>query len=94
MVKNGFSNSPYLAHTIPLFNSESILTDIVKVEVASFMYVFDNNQAPSTFDKLFKRNNEIHQHNTRQCHKYRVQQHVELDLTSFQSRMWDHTGLE
>ena len=60
------TKSPYLAHTNPLFSSESILKidDIIKLEVASFMYLFDNNQAPSTFDNIFKRNNEIHEHNT------------------------------
>ena len=66
------TNSPYLAHTNPLYSSESILKldDIIKLEIATFMYLVENNQAPSTFENVFKHNNEIHSHNTRQSKKF------------------------
>lgn len=66
------SNSPYNAHTNPLFKAFSILKlkDITTLNVASFMYLYTKCQLPETFKHVFKLNSEIHQHNTRQSQNY------------------------
>ena len=62
------TNSNYNDHTAPLFKELNILNidDIIKVELAKYMYKFTNNILPLELTKFLKRGNEIHGYATRQ----------------------------
>ena len=62
------TNSDYLSHTSKLFEREKILTinQINIFEISLLMFKYYNNQFPESFEGLFRLNQEIHHHNTRQ----------------------------
>ena len=57
----------YNAHTDPLFKNLSILKvqDIFTLQCAKFFFRFSNKKLPVYFNDFFQRNNDIHDHNTR-----------------------------
>ena len=61
------SNAKYNAHTDPLFKALSLLKikDIFELQCAKFYFKFVNNQLPLYFENFFRRNDDIHRHNTR-----------------------------
>ena len=69
------SFSHYLAHTNPLFHSMEVLLlmKIFLYKVRLIMYKYSNNLLPECISLLYLRNDSIHEHNTRGCHKLRVQ---------------------
>ena len=68
------SLSTFRSHTNPLFKAESLLKleDIISLSTVSFMYLFNNNELPRTFDNVFQLNNEIHTYNTRRSQNYHI----------------------
>ena len=59
------TNSPWRAHTAPLFNRLRVLTifEINKLQTACFMFKINKQQLPSYFNDLFIRNSALHSHN-------------------------------
>ena len=62
------SNKPWRAPTEPLFDEHKILPlhKIYIYKIGTLMFKFNENQLPSIFDNVLKRNNQIHDHDTRQ----------------------------
>ena len=62
------TNSPWLAHTAPLFRKLNLLTigQINKLQSACFMFKCVNCDVPIYFSNMFVTNINVHQHNTRQ----------------------------
>ena len=56
--------------------------------LGKFMYAFTNGQLPETIQRLFVRNVEIHQHNTRHRHD----PHVVSSLNNVESRSFLHAA--
>ena len=48
-----------------LQNKILIIPDMLKLEIAKFMYCYNNNLLPTNFQKYFTRSNTIHHHFTR-----------------------------
>jgi hypothetical protein len=67
------TNSPFLAHTPPLFADLNTLTihDIHKLQIALFMFKFHNNLLPDIFLNYFTKTNSIHGYETRNSKLYR-----------------------
>ena len=57
----------YNAHTDPLFKTLSLLKiqDIFILQCAKFYFKFTKKQLPEYFRYFFRRNSDIHEHNTR-----------------------------
>ena len=73
------SNSPYLASTKGLFKRFNALNifDMYKKETGIFMYKYNNNILPQSFDGLFINHQSNHGYNTRnkddyQFHMFRL----------------------
>ena len=73
------SNSPYLAPTKGLFKRFNALNifDMYKKETGIFMYKYNNNILPQSFDGLFINHQSNHNYNTRnkddyQFHMFRL----------------------
>ncbi|KAJ8046940.1 hypothetical protein HOLleu_05786 [Holothuria leucospilota] len=60
----------YNEHTSRLFLNLKLLklSDVIAVNLISFVYRALNHQLPSSFDNFFRTNNEIHSHFTRQSY--------------------------
>ena len=69
------SKTSYDSHTMPLFYKLNILpvSLLYDYQVICFMYSYNNNMLPETFDNLFVQNKSIHKYNTRSANDYRVQ---------------------
>lgn len=67
------TNAPFLAHTPPLFAKFKTLTiyDIHKLQIALFMYKYNNNHLPDIFANYFIKCNAIHEYGTRSSDLYR-----------------------
>ena len=68
-------NKKYNSHTDPLFKHSMILkvSDLHELEVLSFMHDYTNEKLPSSFDDIYRRNNEINSaYLTRQSNLYHV----------------------
>jgi len=67
------TNSPFLAHSPPLFASLNTLTvhDIHRLQLAIFMYKHYNNLLPDIFSDYFTKSNVIYHYFTRHSHMYR-----------------------
>ena len=67
------TNSPWLAHTPPLFSQLKTLNifDIHKLKVACFMFNFKVNNLPINFSNYFVKNSAIHNYPTRSSNLYR-----------------------
>ena len=64
------------------------LSDIFNIQLGKFMYAFSNSQLPETLERLFVRNVEIHQHNTRHRHD----PHVISRCNNLESRSFIHAA--
>ena len=66
--------STYDAHTDPLFKDLNILTvyTLLVHRMGIAMYKINNGLFPSVFNKLYKKNNVIHDHKTRTKDMIRV----------------------
>ena len=74
--------STYYAHTDPFFKDPNILTidKLVVHRIGIAMYKINNDLFPSVLSELYKKNNVIHDHNTRAKYMFRV--NLELKLFS------------
>ena len=63
------TNSPYLAHTDPLFHKLNILKvhDINILQTSIFMFKYTKDLLPPIFNNLFTYNRNIHSYPTRTC---------------------------
>jgi hypothetical protein len=61
------AKATYLAHTAPLFKKLGLLMvrDLFKYSVAQFMFKFNINQLPTTFNCFFNAVRSVHDYNTR-----------------------------
>ena len=68
------TNSPFDAHTTPLFKKLSLLKidDIHSLQIALFMHSVHFNSIPNTFQNLFKKNSEVHNYATRHANDYTI----------------------
>ena len=84
------TGSHYLAHSDPLFqNLHSLkINDINVLQTAVFMFKLNANLLPTTFDKLFSHNKNIHHYPTRVSHNF----HLSNPLSSLASRSIRHHG--
>ena len=59
---------PLQYHTNLLYCRFNVLKlkDMINMEIAKFMFKFNNNMLPSSFDNYFTRLDEVHNYNTRQ----------------------------
>ena len=57
-------------------NKILLIPDMLKLEIAKFMYCFNNNLLPANFQKYFTRSNTTHQHLTRfSLHNFQIPNH-------------------
>ena len=82
--------STYYAHTDPLFKDLNILTidKLVVHKIGIAMYQINNGLFPSVLNELYKKNNVIHDHNTRTKDMF----HVSLGTQTFSTvsaRIWN-----
>ena len=72
------NNSPWNAHSLPLFKRLNLLTvqDINKLQTLCFTYSALHHLIPDTFTQYFQRNSQIHSHNTRASASLHVQSHT------------------
>ena len=63
-----------LAHTAPLFKTYNVLSlhKIYVYSVQLFLFNYYNDNLPQIFSSFYKRNNEIHDHSTRQYNLFHV----------------------
>ena len=64
----------YYAHTDPIFKDLNILTidKLVVHRIGIAMYKINNEMYPSVLNDLYKKNNDIHAHNTRTKDMFRI----------------------
>ena len=69
------SKEAFDAHTDPIFQKLCILkfTDVYLLQLGTFMYKYNNNLLPLTFDNSFIKINQIHTYNTRRSKQYYIQ---------------------
>ena len=67
-------NVNYRAHTNALFNENHLLKveDIYSMQLGSFMYDFSSKKLPLALAQMFKTNNEVHDHDTRQASSFHI----------------------
>ena len=84
------TGSHYLAHSDPLFHKLHSLkiNDINVLQTAVFMFKLNANLLPTTFDKLFSHNKNIHHYPTRVSDNF----HLSNPLSSLASRSIRHYG--
>ena len=84
------TNSNYLAHSDPLFFQTSILpvSELHDYQIALFMYRFQTNDLPSSFNSMFCLNSSIHNYPTRTS----LNIHLTNPKTSLAHRSIRHTG--
>ena len=70
-------SASYNAHTDPLFKKYKILklNDTINLELGKFMYRFEKGTLPLPLLRLFKRNVDFHNYNTRGKMSVNTQQH-------------------
>ena len=68
------TNSPYLAHTAPLYKHLNILNvkSLYYMRLAQFMFLFMTNQLPCNFTEMFIVNADIHSYETRSSNKFHL----------------------
>ncbi len=85
------SNSSYLCHTKPLFERFNLLNidDLYKKECCTFMYKYNNNMLPKSFDNMFTNMESIHDYNTRYKDSYRSEIHKVKNILSLGPKIWN-----
>jgi len=66
------SDSGYSSHTQTIFNSLGTLNvfDLNKLQTALFMYRYNRNTLPKSFQNCFSKHSDIHSYNTRHANDY------------------------
>ena len=82
--------STYYAHTDPLFKDLNILTidKLVVHRIGIAMYKINNSLFPSVLNELYKKNNVIHDHNTRTKDMFRVSLGTQT-FSTVSARIWN-----
>ena len=82
--------STYYAHTDPLFKDLNILTidKLVVHRIGIAMYKINNGLFPSVLNDLYKKNNVIHDHNTRTKDMFRVSLGTQT-FSTVSARIWN-----
>ena len=82
--------STYYAHTDPLFKALNILTidKLVEHRIGIAMYKINNDLFPSVLNELYKKNNVIHDHNTRAKDMFRVSLGTQT-FSTVSARIWN-----
>ena len=82
--------STYYAHTDPLFKDLNILTidKLVVHRIGIAMYKINNDLFPSVLNELYKKNNVIHDHNTRAKDMFRVSLGTQ-NFSTVSARIWN-----
>ena len=82
--------STYYAHTDPLFKDLNILTidKLVVHRIGIAMYKINNGLFPSVLNELYKKNNVIHDHNTRTKDMFRVSLGTQT-FSTVSARIWN-----
>ena len=82
--------STYYAHTDPLFKDLNILTidNLVVHRIGIAMYKINNGLFPSVINDLYKKNNVIHDHNTRTKDMFRVSLGTQT-FSTVSARIWN-----
>ena len=82
--------STYYAHTDPLFKDLNILTidKLVVHGIGIAMYKINNGLFPSVLNDLYKKNNVIHDHNTRTKDMFRVSLGTQT-FSTVSARIWN-----
>ena len=82
--------STYYAHTDPLFKDLNILTigKLVVHRIGIVMYKINNSLFPSVLNELYKKNNVIHDHNTRTKDMFRISL-VTQTFSTVSARIWN-----
>ena len=82
--------SHYLAHTLPLFQSLSILP-VVKLflnQIGIVMYRYCNGLLPNVMNILYVKNKDIHSHNIRSNNLLRIHRGT-ANFTNLSARVWN-----
>ena len=84
------SNSPIRTSTDPLFYDNKILkiNDLYHLQLGQFMYNYNNNLLPHTFDSMFPKNQSFHKYPTRQSDEF----HLPLLRTLLAQNTFIYTG--
>ena len=82
--------STYYAHTDPLFKDLNILTidKLVVHRIGIAMYKINIDRFPSVLNELYKKNNVIHDHNTRAKDMFRVSLGTQT-FSTVSARIWN-----
>ena len=78
------SNSPYHAHTLPIFSQLNLLNvyDINRLNIAIFMFMCSRGLLPSPITSKFILNSNIHNYNTRNAVEYHLPK-VRTNISKF-----------
>ena len=75
-----------------------MVTDIYKICIAKFVYKQKNGLLPEIFDNLFKENNQVHSHNTRQInnihHKRTRNNYGQITTENQGTNIWNSIPVE
>ena len=82
--------STYCAHTDPIFKDLNVLTinKLVIHRIGIMMYKFNNGLLPTVLNFLYKRNNEIHQYDTRTKNMFRISVGIQ-SFSSVSAKIWN-----
>ena len=82
--------STYCAHTDPIFKDLNVLTinKLVIHRIGIMMYKFNNGLLPTVLNSLYKRNNEIHQYDTRTKNMFRISVGIQ-SFSSVSAKIWN-----
>ena len=67
-------NTPLRSHTDPLFQKHKILKikDLYLFQLGQFMYKYNNNSLPQTFNSMFQKNKSLHNNPTRRSNEFHL----------------------
>ena len=88
--KRRLTFSTYYAHPDPLFKDLNILTidQLVVHRIGIAMYKINNDLFPSVLNELYKKNNVIHDHNTRAKDMFRISRGTQT-FSTVSARIWN-----
>ena len=87
-----FSNSSYLSPSKPLFERYNALNifDMYDKETGIFMYKYNNNMLPHSFDGLFTEHQSNHSYNTRNKGDYQIHMFRLRTILSTGPKIWNN----
>ena len=85
------SNSSYLSASKPLFDKYKTFDvfSLYKKEVAVFMFKYQRNLLPQSFDNMFTKRKDIHTYNTRNKDNYQISAHKIKGILHTGPRIWN-----